>query len=59
MDNKSDDQFLIMQATIYENRQPSDDKMNIYESKLDKLTEMIESMMVQNQNPNSSSDKMD
>ena len=42
MDNKSDDQLLIMKSTIDGNMQASDQKMNIYESK----------MMVKNQNSN-------
>ena len=42
MDNKSDDQLLIVQATIEPNKQDSDEKMkNLTED----LTEMIASMM--------------
>ena len=39
-----------MQAMIDYNRQDSDEKINTYESKLDKLTSIIERMMVQNHN---------
>ena len=53
MDNKSDDQFLIMQDTIYDNRQATDYKMKTYDSNIDKLTVLIKNideMMGQNQN---------
>ena len=52
MDNNSDGKLLIMQATIDDNRKASDEKIKTYDSKLDKLTEMIENMMVKNQNLN-------
>ena len=38
MDNKSDDQFLVVQDMIDPNRQYSDEKMKL-------LTEMVEKMM--------------
>ena len=53
MDNKSDDQFLIMQDTIDDNRQATDYKMKTYDSNIDKLTVLIKNideMMGQNQN---------
>ena len=59
MDNKSDDKLLTTQATIDANRQQSDKKMNTYESKLDKLTEMMEKIMDQIEISNSSPEKMD
>ena len=66
MDNNLDDQFLVVQANFDENKQTSYEKMNKYDSKLykqysklDKLTEMIKSMIDQNQNSKSSSYEMD
>ena len=47
-----DDQFLIIQDTIDDNKQASDEKMNTYDSKLDKT-------MNHNKNSNYSSDRMD
>ena len=59
MDNESFVQFLTTKATVDDNRHPYDDKMKTYDSKLDKLKEIIKNMMDQNQNSNSSPDKMD
>ena len=59
MDNKTNDKLLIMQATIDANRKEYDDKMNKQKSKLDKLTELVKSMMDQIKIYNSSIDKMD
>ena len=59
MDKNSDDHFLIIQATIGDNRQASYDNMKTYDSKIDNLMKMIKKMMVQNQNFHSSSDKVD
>ena len=53
MDNKSDDHFLIVHYTIYDNIQSSDEKMNTYDSKLDKFTIMTEIMMDYNQDSKS------
>ena len=47
MDNKSDDQLLIIQDTIDSNRQYYDEKTKKQDSKLDKLTAMVENMMDQ------------
>ena len=52
MDNKSYEQFLVMQYTIDEIRQDSDEKTNKYDYKLDKIMAMIKYMMEQNQNYN-------
>ena len=59
IDNKLDDQFLITQDMIDENRQAYDEKMKKYYSKLDKqdskldnITAMIKNIMYQNQNYN-------
>ena len=59
-----DGQFLIIKATVDDNRQAFDEKILQYDSKLDnrdskldKLTSMIKKMMDQNQN--SLQDKMD
>ena len=56
MDKNWDDQLFIMQATIDNNRQDSDEKMKDHESKLDKpesklknLTEIIKYIMEKNQ----------
>ena len=59
MDNKTNDKLLIMQATIDANRKEYDDKTNKQKSKLDKLTELVKSMMDQIKIYNSSIDKMD
>ena len=45
MDNKSDDHLFVVQATIYYSRQAPGYKINKYDSKLDKLTEMIKKTM--------------
>ena len=58
MDNKSDDQFLVVQAKIHANRQEFDDKMKTHDSKLDNLTEMMENIMDQIQISDYSPDKM-
>ena len=59
MDKNLYDQFLIMQATIDSNRQDSYEKMNKQDSKIDKLTEMVENIMDQIQTSNYSPDNMD
>ena len=59
MDNKSYVQFLIMKAKIYAKRQDCDEKMKKYDSKLYKLTEMVEKMMDQSQIYNYSPKNMD
>ena len=41
MDNKLDEQFLIIQDTIYANRKAHDEKIKKQDSKLDKLTSMV------------------
>ena len=41
MDNKLGYQLLVIQNTVDNNRQAYADKMKTYDSKLDKLTEMI------------------
>ena len=55
MDNKSYDQFLIIQYTI----DTSSEKMNKQESKFDKLMAMVKKMMDEIQISNSSPDNMD
>ena len=64
--NKSDDQFLITQDIIDENRQDYDEKMkkcysklDKQDSKLDNITAMIKNMMYQNQNSNDHPDNID
>ena len=57
MDNNPDDQLIISQANIESNRQDYDYKMNIYDSKLDKITALVKNMM--HQNKNSSPDKVE
>ena len=47
MDNKLDGQILIIQATIDDNRQESDEKMKTYDPKLDNLTATMENFMDQ------------
>ena len=42
MDKILDGQFLIVQSTIDANRQDSDEKIKKQDSKLDKLTTMVE-----------------
>ena len=59
MDNKWDEQFLVMQDFIDDKRQSSDDKMKIYDSKLENITAIIEKMMGQNQNLNNFLDIME
>ena len=63
MYNKSDYQFLVIQATIDDNRQASDDKMNSKLDKqdytLDKLMAMVKNMTDKNQNSNSLPENMD
>ena len=59
MDNNPDEHALIVQANIYDNIQYYGQKTNKYDSKLDKLTSMIEKMMDHNQNSNSSPENMD
>ena len=49
MYNKSDDQFLIMQAAVNDNMLDSDEKIKNYNSKLYKLMAVMENMMVQSQ----------
>ena len=52
MDNKTYDHFLIMKATIHDNRRASDDRINNFDykldkhySKLDKIMSLINNMM--------------
>ena len=66
IDNKSDDQLLITQDMIDDNRQASEDKIKKYYSKLEKqdstpdnITTMIKKNMYQNQNLNDPPDNMD
>ena len=65
MNNKLDYQFLIMQDIIFGNRQAYEEKMKKYDckldikdSKLDKIMEMIKTTMVQKKNSNSPPDNM-
>ena len=58
MDNKSDDQFLIIRAIIDANMKESDEKMNIYDSKIDNLMALMENMMDQIQISNFSPGKI-
>ena len=53
LDNRS----LLVQSLIDSNRQDSDYKMNIYDSKIDKITALVKNMM--HQNKNSSPDKVE
>ena len=53
LDNRS----LLVQSLIDSNRQDYDYKMNIYESKIDKITALVKNMM--HQNKNSSPDKVE
>ena len=48
-----------MQSKIGDNRQASDDKMNTCDIKLDKITVIIENIMVHNKNSNTSPYKLD
>ena len=50
MDNNPDDQLIIIKSKIEANIQASDAKMKKYDSKLDKIMEMIKNTMDQNQN---------
>ena len=41
MDNKAGDQLFVVQYIIDENKEPSDEKMDKYSYKSDKITAMI------------------
>ena len=45
-----DDRFLLMQDSTDTNKHNYDEKMKKYESKLDKLIALVESVMHQNKN---------
>ena len=59
MDNKLHDQFLIIQDTIYSNRQDYYNKMKKRDSKIDNLTAIVKKMMDNIQIDNSSPYNMD
>ena len=59
MDNRSDNQFLIIQATIGASRQDSDDKMKKQDYKIDKFKALSENIMVQIKISNYSPDNID
>ena len=59
VDNKLDDHFLIMQSRIDSNSQDSDEKMKKQDTKIDKLTKMVEKIMDQIKFSNSLPDKLD
>ena len=50
MGNKLDDQFLLIQASIDDNNQASDEKMNKYYSALDEIRTLIKQVTVHYQN---------
>ena len=50
MDNKLDDQFLLIPASIEDKNQTSDEKMKKYESALDKIKRIIKQVLFQNKN---------
>ena len=59
MDNKSDEQLLIIQSTININKQDYDDKMKKQVYKLDNLMAIMENMMDHIQISDPSSENMD
>ena len=50
MDNKLDDQFLLIPASIEDKNQTSDEKMKKYDFSLDKIKKVLKQVLVHNQN---------